>query len=58
MNIIKIAFAAALFAMPISAAQACKCGGKEKCESCCGDKCKDCTKDCCKKDVTVASNAK
>ena len=48
MNIIKIVFAAALFALPMSAAQACECGGKEKCVKCCGDKCKDCTKDCCK----------
>ncbi|MEO6785082.1 MAG: hypothetical protein ABI318_03025 [Chthoniobacteraceae bacterium] len=49
MNILKIVFAAVLLALPVASAQACDCGGKEKCEKCCGDKCKDCTKDCCKK---------
>jgi len=49
MKTIKFVLAAVILALPISAAQACSCGGKEKCTSCCGDKCKDCEKDCCKK---------
>jgi len=48
MKIMKFVIAAVLLALPITTAQACECGGKEKCEKCCGDKCKDCTKDCCK----------
>lgn len=51
MKFLKIVFAAALLALPVASAQACECGGKEKCEKCCGDKCKDCTKDCCKKEA-------
>ena len=49
MKTLKFIIAAVLLALPVMSAQACTCGGKEKCTACCGDKCKDCEKDCCKK---------
>jgi hypothetical protein len=48
-TILMIAMTLGIFALPVSSSQACTCGGKEKCQKCCGEKCKDCTKDCCKK---------
>ena len=50
-TIAKLALAAAVLALPLTtfSAEGCKCGGKEKCEKCCGAKCSDCTKSCCKK---------
>lgn len=47
--VLTVAMAFGILALPFSSAQACGCGGKEKCAKCCGEKCKDCTKDCCKK---------
>lgn len=48
-TILTLVIASGILALPISSAQACSCGGKEKCKACCGEKCSDCTKDCCKK---------
>ena len=47
-TILLLTVALGMFAIPATS-QACSCGGKEKCKTCCGEKCKDCTKDCCKK---------